>query len=432
MFRVTHSFTLLFVSGIALGQSFDPKPIYKTSDLCQNAISSGFQVSADGHIYNKSDISRLADISPILPELKRLRLAFKSNGIDIIPIVIPLRGMLPESMPVNEGDYEARQKDYSDFITLYRKLGFTLPDVLEYTKGIQLWRPFFIHGDHHITQYGASIISASLDLTLKSLKSYQDIPEADFITTRMPDKIISPDHQSRSIQSLDWLCNEKAKIHDDTMDEFETSETSQVGLLDDITQPAIALFGTSQSGPDYNLRGFIKQISSRDVLDGGHIGAGGAYLSMQEYLLSPEYQIQKPKIVIWEFALEEVQEKREGDVPQFTDQQIYKQLIPSIYGECEAKSFSSSGSRLELETNPKPNSYSYVVINYADLSKKDIAITANLSNGKMYVDNVHQSNKIVSRGRIFVELPAMLDYSKKIEINMPGNVKGFTAKICQI
>lgn len=147
---------------------------------------------------------------------------------------------------------------------------------------------------------------------------------------------------------------------------------------------------------------------------------------MLQYLSSQEFKAHKPKVIIWEFPIYQ----------NFRDKNFYKQLIPSLYGDCEGKAvFEQSVNILDnkIEINVPVNllsSYSYIYLDAPNFDKKKLRLVVTYEDGTRAPFDFKRSKYYEPDGKFFL----MLEEKKKplkIEALFPhGDYEKAQLKIC--
>ena len=388
--------------------------------ICNNAYyGGGFRVTPDGAIYNKDDLSILPHTAVLVNAMQQLRRAFGAHGTTLVPVILPLRGMLRESEIIPNHDYEASARQYDRLITQLRTAGFTVPNLVQTINSTSRPEPVFLRRDHHISPYGASVIAQEVAQTLRGLPLYAALAKTKFTTTHQPQTFPYTD-QSRAFQANEWLCDSKLpQTPAEQVELFTTTATTQSSdLLGDEPVPDVAMVGSSQSKQTLNLPGWIKQDSDLDVLV-DYVSAGGTWLGMQDYLLSRDFQEHPPKVLLWELPLDSIFAKR-SDAPNGEDFRIVPQLLAAIQGKCDAPTVPVANNQLLIPAQSVPS--------YAVADTPDVAHANAVLNVGNKTQNINLSERLKNRNTIYISLPI----GRASSLSLPGSTAAWTAKICQV
>lgn len=318
-------FTTLSMAQTANSDFAQPKFV-----TCQAAQDSGIYLTNDGWLIEGSETTWInPNFKNVLPHIIDLQKTFKQMDIDFVPVIIPFRPMVHPESPgeTNPGmknyDYQSARQVYHDMINHLNEGGVISPDLLFYMQDKDVSHHQFFYGDHHITPEGASSIASGIYEQLKYNKVFNSI--ATYPGTIKSGGFIVHQDPSRT-KVLKEKCGTQPNEFIHTVD---FSPSKQQDLLSDTVEPKIVYVGTSMGRKDFGLLDNLKYRLGKDILD-FHMEGGGAYAPLMNYL-SSDYKKSLPKIIIWEWSLEEIVYNREG-APKFSDYNTFNIIKGEVYG----------------------------------------------------------------------------------------------------
>lgn len=307
------------------------------SHRCVAAENAGIFLGTNSWVYAKEELrSNFPEIDDVVPHIIKLISTFASQGIQVVPILIPSRPMIYPPLPQDSLSWnmpfnvvEARNS-YRSFYDRLVTSNVTTPNILNIMLKHQFPNNFFL-GDHHITPSGSEQISIATYNTLRNQKIFKDLKH----TTS---QIIDGGVVTNSGPTRGGLL--KADCDIEVGESFRTviSQSAMVlGLLDEAL-PEVAYVGTSMGRSSWGLPAYLRSNLSLDIID-FHVEAGGIYVSLLNYVSSNEFHEYKPKMILWEIPFEDLVFNREGS-PKFIDTEYIDQII-STSKNCKVKLFGS-------------------------------------------------------------------------------------------
>ena len=311
---------LFLFTSLVLAQTND-------SQHCSKATEAGYWQGLDGWIFSASDLR--IDIPVAEHYVKRLGEAFRDKGITVVLVVIPPRGISSyKYMDITREPFasynlaEATQT-YEDLLQIFREAGFIAPNLLEdYPEDT----PFFLKNDHHWSPEAANHAAEEVDKALSELKlSYEETYKTHLEPAQLSRK-------GSYATRVNELCG--ASLIAETYNHYVTTPVEDMSLLEERASPEIVLIGTSNSLDDVetfnaNFSGFLAEKLSASILNMS-IAGGGAFRTLENYLISDSFLTSNPKVIIWETLLSAADLSN----VQLDNAQIYRQIIPSIYQDC--------------------------------------------------------------------------------------------------
>jgi alginate biosynthesis protein AlgX len=254
----------------------------------------------------RSDVELMTEFGPDDASLKQLKLfadMLKARGTQLVMIYHPARGLVhPSRVPVAARyDYTVASANYRTALQRLRGIGIIVPDLTPLLNEPAQQQEYFFRRDHHWTPYGASRVARVVADELRNNPAYAELEKRNFTNRR-----IGIMRKTGTLQRA-WqrLCGDT--YADQYVDEFvsEFSENpdavNQQDQLFGDALPSITLVGTSFSASEvnYNFDGYLREYLGVDVLNEALAGGGG-YDAVIRYLLSEEFRMRPPKILLWE------------------------------------------------------------------------------------------------------------------------------------
>ncbi len=338
-FRLTHIVLAGFVliglaGGLAQGQETSSTQLCKASE---EANIRPIWRGEDDWLFGRPDlITTLQLPKTALPYLAQLAAALKAEGVTPVALVVPTRGSVaytqigPQQRSRNPAlaKYSAKEaaRGYRAFLTQLRTAGFIAPDLL--TVAQIEGKAFFFRRDHHWTPAAAQVVArrvaAQLEIRLAAL------PTTSFATSQTPAKTQLGTLQRRAEAFCPGLSLPLESVTQFSTRPRNVSKVDSAALFDTVV-PEVVLAGTSNSHrgedkPELNFDGFLRQATSRDVLNVSFPGAG-VYGALEAYLLSGEYRQAPPRVLLWETTYMSWHRRHSLETEQ-------RQVLPSVYGVC--------------------------------------------------------------------------------------------------
>lgn len=414
-----------------------------TFNVCPEARLAGIIDTPDSWLHIEFDLrTEFPEANAALPRIQQIASALKTQGVTLVPVILPLRPMVASTTsgsplgPLMEYDRLKALNNFDRFVQSLDRLGIPAVNPAPSMLAQGRLKKMFFQGDHHITPEGAAVIARATAGKIKGLEAYNLLEKSRFVTTALP-PIPHPDPSRTSLVTR--LCRGVAQPQEVVrLTQTRPAEEKADLLSDDL--PEVVYVGTSNGRPMWNLVGNLEQFLKVPILD-EHIEAGGAYNSMLNYLLSSSYRHNKPKIIIWEWSIEESLYNREGALP-FSSPETYAQVVPAIYGECSGK------VRVDSATSGLPNSsdlfsskiyklpassYNYLHLRFDDLSVIALKVRFNAGKPDEAWRELHLPTRMENKGNVFVEVPSSLQTLTSVAVSAPPTAQGkLVATLCQV
>jgi len=369
--------------------------------------------------------------------LKRLHAELKAKGVELVMVYQPTRGMMhADKLPASarkQYNPEVARNSYASTLKKFRQIGIVVPDLERLVQEGGGANSYFYRGDHHWTAEGADRTAKVTAEAIAKMKAFADIPKKTFTTEKTGIWAKRGTMQKAATQ----LCG--FGYADQYAPRFVTSSEGGGDLLaEDEGAPQITLVGTSNSDSAYNFAGFLSQalgveILNESVAGGGHEGA------LLQYLPSPAFQKNPPKILVWELET----------YHNLSKAMFYRQVTPLVRNGCEARKpllsrsvplkenatealFNGAGSVQHLRSRDH-----LVDVKFSDPAVKNFKAIVWYTNGSKETISIEHSDYIETSGRFVSELRSDGEWGERVFLSMdvlkPEGVKPgttVTAKLC--
>lgn len=375
--------------------------------------------------------------------LKRFDNALQHYDTELIIAMVPTRGItshekLPKLWRENY-DLEKAVTNYNRFLDEIRSTGIKVTKIHD----VASYDNFFYPRDNHWTSEGAELIARAVAKELMDLDIYNSIPKKSYeiVTAKPVDNTLWP-NQYENI--ADQICG-RSETETDISEYLKVQEISNGGNIDeeslfgDDDLPQVVVLGTSNSTeiiPSYaNFTGFIKRFANIDLINEA-ISGGSLKGSITKYFLDGKLEKQNPKAIIWEVSA----------YYGYNQQDFYRGLIPSVYGDCSAKDTIQS---TELLVAPEREEFivfdnlrdfnlvdhtTYVALEFEDKQIRNVYV--NFIHDKGLRDVVHLTRKKRSfpqtNGKFYAEASNILETPvNKIIVSAKNGTGTVKAKLCR-
>ncbi|UVE16855.1 alginate O-acetyltransferase [Pseudomonas sp. LS44] len=408
-----------------------------TTDYQKNFITL-VQAQGDWLFRSQEDLRTEFDTSAIgYQRMQQLHDAFARRGIELVLVYQPTRGLVNRDKlnPAEKArfDYQRARGNYQAMLGRFEKMGYNVPDLSPLTDE-HAEQAFYFRGDQHWTPYGAQRTAQIVAETVHQMPAFKDIPRREFVS-----KVIGRMGKRGTLHNVaGQLCG--TSYATEYINQFATEPKDSSGsddMFGDGGNPEIVLVGTSHSGQNYNFAGFLQESIGADVLNVAFPG-GGLEGSMIEYLSSPEFRDNPPKILIWEFS----------PLYNLDQETIYRQLFALLDDGCDSKPVV-----LANKTQLRPGSQEVLInsgaktianrngrieLDFADTSVKTVKAKLWYLNGRHESLKLEKPTTADTNGRFVFNLREDKDWAGQnllaMEIEGPeagGQPLEVEAKLCQ-
>lgn len=445
---------IVFLTSVAADELPLSGPHYSLEPCCEicpaaknpanytTALSKEFKILIEGkeNWLFRSNLDLLVSAGPQIDgayqELKRFSDALKSQGVTLVMVIIPTRGMLhSEYLPEPyRGQYPVAlaQNNYRTMINNIKNEGIIAVDLS--TLFNEQHGDFFFKRDHHWTPYGARLTADLVYEEIKKLEIFKSIRKIEYKTYQSGIVRKTGTHQL----ALKNVCG--FDLSDQVVEQFITEPVNNDSNLFEEARAEITLVGTSNSSPLYNFAGHLQQALQADIYNRSQTG-GALTGALTQHLPSDDFQNSTPKILIWEFP---------GQYT-FDSMLMYRQLIPLSYNGCKnkttllAKESVLNNDANEILFNDDPETLflsgrKYVIdLQFSDTSIKKLDAAVWYYTGRKERVQIQIPARVNNQGRFVFELSSSTEFKNmnmlsveayKLD-NYPKNVS-VKASLCEM
>jgi alginate O-acetyltransferase complex protein AlgJ len=238
--------------------------------------------------------------------IRRFNKVLARNGVAMAFTMVPLKARIySEHLPSNAPITAYMASNYDRLATVLRAGKVNVVDLnqpfLTSPKRNEE-TPFFFRLDTHWAPSGAILAAESVRDYIVKDSSMQAI------LGTIPSKKYALRWEKKKITPLDFhglvehLPEGSPSFKDEYMLPFlvikETRETA--GLLNNASNASITLMGSSYSAEHYRFPDALRYALQRDILAISVPATHGAWEGMESYLRDDSFQLNKPKLIIWE------------------------------------------------------------------------------------------------------------------------------------
>ena len=287
---------LLLGSLLALPMTVSAAPVCESSvtDTGIEKSFPGLQAGKSGWLFREHDlIESFGPNRTGYNGLRAIQQSLAERGTTLMIVPLPTRGIVhPEFVDDTEFDHRVAAKNYYLYLNRLRRVGLLTPQLDELTAGDQT-EPLYFARDHHWTPTGAAVTAQLVSKEVARNNLLTDVPTMSFTTTTV-EQDATPGSYARAAKDLCGI-----EYGAETFSVHYTE--AQLDLFADVANPEVVLVGTSNSNgvKHFNFGGFLRQELGVDVLNVATSG-GGFDESLIQYLQSPEFSTQAPRLIIWE------------------------------------------------------------------------------------------------------------------------------------
>lgn len=350
------------------------------------------RVTASGTLYHPNDLTSTGVPSLFQARFKMIADLLKREGAQLILIPIPVKGAVAGApdLPPTFNVKKARTA-YLDFVTNMNRQGVPTVNVLAQADKTP---DFYLKNDWHFSPEGAKATAAATREVLRNLPVSAKLPRLTVITKPTELKEVGGTPADILYQRCGGTyLTQKVQF-------YRTDVQEAGGLLDDVPPAEVVLLGSSFSEQaQWNFDGFLKQELQVDVLKQAVI-AGGLHAAIISYVMSPSFKEHRPKVLLWEFPINSLEETPEG-LSQ------WDQLISALQPACPnpivlpAKAV-RNGLEVQLP-QPQPAGVYDITAEFSDRSVRYWLLHPN--NDSKQANLVFRSQYQVNDGRFTIRVP---------------------------
>ncbi len=346
----------------------------------------------------------------------------QAQGVRLVIVPVPSRAVVtPQNLYLDDPQQAAFEPaegvaQYDMFVKELRDGEVSVFDVLAAARasGARGQQTFFKR-DLHWTTEGAKLFHQNLADELKRIEP--NLPKTEIVAERN-----ALDYQHRGKFVSRWTYTHCGyAMPTEPQPTYTVTKRSSGGLFES-SDPQVVLTGSSFSLPPYDYD-FLATSLQSDVLNLS-VGAGGAVVALQSYLVDGAFEAAKPKLLVWEFPT---------FAPAITEEEK-RELLASVYGRCQntpataqigedfddiiSVNANTEGEMLNTRTG-------YLQIEFSDLSVLKFDLILEYDNGKKESLRVARSNLIPNRGLYFFSLNNSLGRTlQRVQLDIPRDTTG--------
>ena len=374
---------------------------------------------------------------------KRLNEVLGKRGTTLVVSINPTRGLVghPALLPPYDKDYDLKkaQAGYEKLIDMFSETGIITAN----SKDAGTVSGFFLKRDNHWTAVGAKYMAQKVADAVKANPVYASLKKAEFVTTEAP----AEEGKQANDNFLEFIEETCGKMPEPetiktiyTTSRKDTGDAAQALLGEQAEAPEVVLWGTSNSTepePSHaNFAGFLKEYLSADV-NNASVQGGSIRGAIGSYVLTGQYDTQKPKVALWELSAHYGLDQDE----------LFREMIPAIYGDCsDEEAIATASGQLEadqegtviLKDLAAKSIFSRNYFVSLELENKDIReIAIHFVHDGDKKDKVKLERSVrnfpENPGKFYSELHYNIDKPLK-EVRLQAEAKGsaYKAKICKM
>ena len=411
----------------------------EVTHLSKCAESAGVYQGIDGWLFFSGDLVETIEINnTVLPYLERLQQALTYRGITVLIANLPARGMF------HDGKFDLTQEVFSKYRkeiaiksflevnNFLMQFGFIMPNLLEAVKNSGHGQQYGFARDSHWAPVGERVAAEAVANAIEILPVYKSLQKKVFEIVEA--KSVYASGFARWIESKCPEITVPNEIHQ----RYRAISPEVVGLFDSEKQPEVVLWGSSNTVSKRSFAPFLQSFLSVEILNES-ISAGGIWSSMLKYFIYHEGN-NYPKLAIWAVPYR--------SMVKFNDTNIYRQVIPAIYGACSDGSVQQETTYLEENDKAKErtiiivsdsqhsinSSNHYLHLNLSDLLIKNFDVIIKHENGVLDTFSIERSTRIENNGKFFLEFSQDIESSiEEVFISLPEGAQGtLEANICKV
>lgn len=434
---------LLLASTLAWGAKPPPPPPPPPVPACEKATAKHFVVTDDGWIFNPQDLLTKHHGKPeILARLTELGAAFAAQDVKVLIVLQPQRAMVRGDIATlsdgNGGVYNRAEalKSYQDLRQKLIKAGYIVPDLLPVAEGLAKKEGYFFSRDHHWTQAGAAAAAQAVAAEAKKIPGFGEWPKATVS--------ITPNGQTHTwsgSRGNAWqeLCGQILPEQSVPLNDVKVTGAAE-GLLDG-PPPPVVLVGTSNTHPRFDFAAQLVQAMGVDVINAEQGSNGGPVASLQRLVTGETWTQSRPKLVVWEFSMNELKPWR-PDTPELSTIPIYRQLVPAVDGGCDDASAIAKAELtltpgvMEALTVPADNGVQgkshYLMLTTSPKGLQSFSTIFTHAGGQVDKHAVVAYARTPSQGRFFVQIDPAPSPLTQVQLEVPPGVTGpATVRLCK-
>ena len=435
--RLSSLVLLIFLGACAVVPQIKPNLNAELNyEICDQALERPAAYRAfqglNGWFYFAYDLEETLPIFEQTDFIAELSRRLKTQGVTLLAMPISSRAVVrPDTLYLDDPqqaafDPEEADAVYKAFVSTLEEAGVQVFDVVGAAKAYDAGGgQTFFKRDLHWNAEGANALFKDVAAQVKELTG-NSLLQTKLVLTREPEV---DEHRGQFVSN--WTYSQCGYVlPTEPQGIYTLSRPDPGGGLFGGSAPAVVLAGSSFSLPPYGYD-FLAAALQSEVLNVS-VGAGGAYIGLQSYLLDGAYQTDRPSVLVWEF-------------PTFADpipEGAQREILGSVYGGCAAPetrfSDASTARGVPLASLADGTGVSaaqhYLELDFDDLGVLNFKVTLSYQDGTRETVALERSTLTPNRGQYFLSLKddpeAVLT---GVELGLPGGVTGgVSAQLCRV
>ena len=282
----------------------------------------GLVEGSDGWLFSRDkDLrTRFALDEPSYGQLGRLRDALQARGVELLLVYQPSRGLLHADrlLPAEQVRFDlARARDsYRASLARLRALGLRVPDLASLLQAEAGAPDYYFKADRNWTPQGAERVARLVAQTVRATPALAGLPRAEYVS--QPVGLLG---RSGSLQSAAaQLCGSGYP------QQFVPGYATRPRQAGPQAPAEVVLVGGGNSAEAFNFAGFLQQYLGTPVHNASQPDSGPAAALLQ-YLLSPAFQRQPPRLLVWEV----------DDGERLVQRNFYRQALAAVDDGCRGR-----------------------------------------------------------------------------------------------
>lgn len=327
-------------------------------NICEEALGlpAGYRAfqGYEGWFYFEYDLEEIYPLMGQTDFITELSERLKTQGVTLVVLPVSSRAHIrPETLYLTDPqqavfDPEEADEAYTAFLAVLRDADVQVVDAVAAAKAFDAGGgQTFFKRDLHWTTEGAN---ALFQETAKAVRQAVGnvLPENELLLTRRPQ---NDEHRGKFVNNWTYAhCG--YVLPAEPLGVYGVARPSQGGDLFGGSAPEVALVGSSFSLLPFDYE-FLAVALQSEVLNAS-VGAGGAQVALQSYLLDGAYEADRPRVLVWEFPV------FAPPLPEAAQ----RELLASVYSACATKATrfertpgSAPLMRLAVQNATAANSY---------------------------------------------------------------------------
>ena len=253
-------------------------------------------------------------------QLGRLRDALKAMGVELLLVYPPSRGLLhaDQLRPADQARFDlARARDsYRASLARLRAQGIAVPDLASLLQAEAGAPAYYFKADRNWTPQGAERVARLVAQTVRGMPALAGLPRAEYVTRPVGLLGRSGSLQNAAMQ----LCGSGYP------QQFVPGSATQPRQAGAAAPAEVVLVGGGNSAEVFNFAGFLAQYLGTPVHNASQPDSGPAAALLQ-YLLSPAFQRQPPRLLVWEV----------DDGERLVQRNFYRQALAAVDDGCRGR-----------------------------------------------------------------------------------------------